>query len=100
MKLLKIKRDGNEIELTEKEMRDAYYRYREQYMKDWLMDLFDEYGYDTSKISDDLLDSVYDVYMNIMDGGDDLGELEHNAFEYAIYEPDIEEQLKGCMKDE
>lgn len=76
------------IELTDRELRIAYYEEEENRDKDWITDLLLEYGYDADKMRDDDIESIAADYRRMLEEGDGLGELEHSVFESVIDEYD------------
>ena len=79
---MKITRNGQDIELTTEELKRAYYEGRPLHMMTWIEDLLEEYGYpeqDEKTVAD-----ITERYLDIMEGGYQLGELEHESFIYAM----------------
>ena len=84
-----IKATTIEIELTDDELREAYWEARNIHYKDWMAELLEEYEY--QKQTDAKLREMAETYLNILDGeikwnryANDLGELQHDAFKYMM----------------
>lgn len=71
-----------DVMLTDDELRSLYWEARKLHMADWMATLLEEYGY-PEQTQNDLLDMA-ETYMDIMESGDRLGELEHDVFEYMM----------------
>lgn len=94
---MRIERDGYPYELTAEELEQAYQEVREANMMTWVEVLLDENGYDVFKMPEELKQEIYNRYMKNMEIN--LGELEHEMFDEAIYDEDIQERLKGMVKE-
>lgn len=93
-----LKREnGEEIVLTEKELESIYCDARVAWMKDWIRQLLDNYGYRTD-IPDEKIEEITESYIDRIIEGDCLGELEHEAFlqtmedDYPEYTNDEDEE--------
>ena len=86
-----INRDGKTIELTADELSKAYGEYRMKiHFPEWIAFLLEEYGY--PKQTDEMLLEMAQVFVDRVEDGSQLGELEHDIFEYMMeYDyPEIE----------
>jgi len=70
------------ITLTEDELRSLYWEARKLHMADWIASLLDEYGYPEQ--NNKTLLEMAERYMDRVESGDRLGELEHDVFEYIM----------------
>ena len=77
-----------DVHLTNDELRSLYWEARKIYMADWMATLLEEYGYPEQ--TEQKLIEMAETYMDCMESGDRLGELEHEAFEYM---------MKNCYDD-
>lgn len=82
---MEIERDGVKIALTDTEIYAAYLTYRHRFYKDWVATLYEgctehEFG---DELEDELLEMLYEEYMDAAEDSDGIGEAEHEAFEYA-----------------
>jgi len=84
------------IKLTEEEMRQVYEEYRTKvHFKHWVADLLEEYDFKPQ--NEETLIEMAEKYIDLMENfgfGDQLGELEHDAFVYMMdeYYPEIEKK--------
>ena len=91
---MKIKREINgqevEITLTDAEMESLYDEARKLHMFDWITNLLEEYEYPEQ--NPEVVERITEIYMDRMERGDRLGELEHDVFEYVMENdfPEIE----------
>lgn len=91
---MKIKRTINnqevEITLTDAEMENLYDEARKLHMLGWITDLLEEYEYPEQ--NPEVVGRITEIYMDRMESGDRLGELEHDVFEYVMENdfPEIE----------
>ena len=91
---MKIKRTINnqevEITLTDAEMENLYDEARKLHMLGWITYLLEEYEYPEQ--NPEVVERITEIYMDRMERGDRLGELEHDVFEYVMENdfPEIE----------
>jgi len=89
--------NGEVVILTEEELDSIYCDARVAWMKDWIRQLLDNYGYRTD-IPDEKIEEITESYIDRMIEGDCLGELEHEAFrqtmedDYPEYTNDEDEE--------
>jgi hypothetical protein len=78
------------VKLTDAELRSLYWEARKLHMADWIASLLDEYGYPEQ--NNKTLLEMAERYMDRVESGDRLGELEHDVFEYMMENdyPEIE----------
>ena len=83
------------IKLTEAEIIEIYNEHRKQIMTDWMKALIEEYEYPEQ--DEETLRDMAENFMDRMQNGDRLGEVEHETFE-SMMEFDYPE-IK-CEEDE
>ena len=67
------------ITLTDKEIIEIYNEHRKQIMTDWMRTLIEEYEYPEQ--DEETLQDMAENFMDRMQNGDRLGEVEHETFE-------------------
>lgn len=86
---MKIWREVNgvnmEFELTATELINAYQEKEHEYDVDWMIQLLEDDGYDLDSITEEQLNEIANLYRESFCAyGDDLGEVEHDHFDWVI----------------
>ena len=86
------------ITLTDDELRSLYWEARKLHMADWIASLLEEYGYPEQ--TDSMCLEMAETYMDMVESGDRLGELEHDVFQYMMERDYPEIKAEGDEEDE
>ena len=81
---MKIIRNGQEIELTSEEMRQAYYEMKDKYIIEDIRSLYN--------VPDEKIDETLTIFKRVIDGDDDFWDSYWSMIEYVAEELGLEEK--------
>ena len=95
-----FKRENGEVLiLSEKELDSLYIPARIVWLKDYIVDMLIWKGFDADSLTDEKIEEIVVAFIKTMTDGDELGELEAEAFDSTM-ENDFPEMKKEEDEDE